>query len=411
MASALSIGTTGLMAASKGMDVVANNLANSNTVGYKTANTYFSNLLNQNLNSSGSMSVGQGVAVSSISNQFAQGTFEGTGNVLDMAIDGEGFFIVKDTSTGALYYTRNGNFHVDAEGYLVDSRNYRVQGYDTFLLDSGDVLDQMTDIRVQNIQSEPKATTEVSFGVNLNEQDKVGTKFVVSQTVFDSKGAMHTLSVVFQKTEEAGHWSFDSRLDGNKSVMADYSGVKFDQNGKMESLYMSDVTTQPTPAELQGATMVINAPGQIYKDSTAPLVFEKLNSTGAWAVVGAGTPAAQNGGYENVIAWEVNGNLYVDLDGKGGADITFEGGAWVTGNTLSFELGVTTGLPLQDLTFYFDELDNDATIGVQDPTLMPPKILNLITWDLEGETAQEITGYAAPSIIKSLRDNGYSSGV
>ena len=129
MSSALWIGTTGLTASSKQMDVIGNNLANSNTTGFKSGNAYFASMLNQSLSggSSGTMQVGQGVAISAVTTQFGQGSFESTGNATDLAIDGDGFFIVEDTE-GAQYFTRAGSFHVDNEGYLVDQNGYRVQG-------------------------------------------------------------------------------------------------------------------------------------------------------------------------------------------------------------------------------------------------------------------------------------------
>jgi flagellar hook protein FlgE len=107
------------------MDVIGNNLANANTLGFKAGNTYFASMLNQSLTggSSGSMQVGQGVTVAAVSTQFAQGSFETTGNATDLAIDGDGFFILRDEE-GAVYYTRAGSFHINEEGYLVDLNEY-----------------------------------------------------------------------------------------------------------------------------------------------------------------------------------------------------------------------------------------------------------------------------------------------
>ena len=166
MGSAISIGTTGLTAASKQMDVIGNNLANANTLGFKAGNTYFASMLNQSLTggSSGSMQVGQGVAVADVSTQFAQGSFETTGNATDLAIDGDGFFILRDRE-GGTYYTRAGAFHIDESGYLVDLNGYKVQGYNLFSSDT----DEMSDINLKNVQSAPKATTEISFGAQRVE--------------------------------------------------------------------------------------------------------------------------------------------------------------------------------------------------------------------------------------------------
>ena len=128
MGSAISIGQTGLTASSKQMEVIGNNLANSNTVGFKASSTLFANMMNQGLSSAGSLAAGQGVEVTDMPTQFVQGSFENTGSATDMAIDGEGFFIVKDPS-GVPLYTRAGAFHIDKKGNLVDGKGYKVQGY------------------------------------------------------------------------------------------------------------------------------------------------------------------------------------------------------------------------------------------------------------------------------------------
>ena len=103
-----------------------------------------------------------------------------------MAIDGEGFFIVKDRSDIPLY-TRSGAFHIDKEGNLVDNKGYKVQGYSI----ENDVLSTVpSDIFMQKAK-DATATTKVSFGANLNENTDTNGGFVVSQNVYDSKGGVH----------------------------------------------------------------------------------------------------------------------------------------------------------------------------------------------------------------------------
>lgn len=113
------------------MNVVGNNIANVNTVGYKSADTDFEDAFSQTLGSSGSgpEQVGTGVLLSGITNNFSQGSITSTGVSTDMAINQNGFFIVQDPSTGAQYATRDGEFTVDANGYLVTSSGMQVMGY------------------------------------------------------------------------------------------------------------------------------------------------------------------------------------------------------------------------------------------------------------------------------------------
>jgi flagellar hook protein FlgE len=113
------------------LDVIGNNIANVQTVGYKTADVQFADALSQTIgsNSVGSEQVGTGVVTSAITNDFTQGSLTTTGVQTDMALNGSGFFLVKDPSTGQTYATRDGEFKVDPSGYLVTSSGLRVQGY------------------------------------------------------------------------------------------------------------------------------------------------------------------------------------------------------------------------------------------------------------------------------------------
>jgi len=136
------------------------------------------------------MQVGRGVDVAAITTQFSSGSFETTANATDLAIDGDGFFIVKDADGGE-YYTRAGAFHLDNNGYLVDVNSLKVQGYNITGTDP----------------------TEISIGSNLDAAEATGGTFNAAQTVYDSLGAVHSLKLTFQKTEGNGYWGFKSYLD------------------------------------------------------------------------------------------------------------------------------------------------------------------------------------------------------
>ena len=113
------------------LNVLGNNIANVNTVGFKSADVEFADALSQTVgtNAAGPMQVGTGVVTSSITNQFTQGSITSTGVPSNLAINGNGFFEVKDPTTGQEYVTRDGDFTVDNSGYLVTSTGMRVQGY------------------------------------------------------------------------------------------------------------------------------------------------------------------------------------------------------------------------------------------------------------------------------------------
>jgi len=124
------------------LNIIGNNIANVDTVGFKDASINFADAFSQTLgsNASGSMQIGTGVLTGSITNQFTQGSITSTSVQTDMAVNGNGFFLVKDPTSGAQYVTRDGQFTVDTNGYLVTNNGMRVQGYtDTGLTTLGDV--------------------------------------------------------------------------------------------------------------------------------------------------------------------------------------------------------------------------------------------------------------------------------
>ena len=131
MLPSLDAATSGLDQFQQEINVIANNIANVDTVGFKSANINFEDTMSMTLgsNAAGSMQVGTGVTTASIANQFTQGTISSNGVPTDLAVDGNGFFLVKDPTSGNLYATRDGDFKVDSNGYLVTSTGERVQGY------------------------------------------------------------------------------------------------------------------------------------------------------------------------------------------------------------------------------------------------------------------------------------------
>lgn len=146
MLTALDSGVSALDQFQQQLAVIGNNIANVDTVGFKGANVSFADAFSQTLgtNSGGSMQVGTGVLTAAITNQFTQGSITSTSVQTDMAINGNGFFLLADPSTGAQYVTRDGEFSVDANGYLVSSTGMRVQGYS----DAG--LTTLGDIKIDN---------------------------------------------------------------------------------------------------------------------------------------------------------------------------------------------------------------------------------------------------------------------
>lgn len=169
------------------LNVIGNNIANVDTAGFKSSTMNFEDTFNQTLgsNSSGYLQVGNGVQTSDIAEQFTQGAISSTGVTSNLAINGNGFFLVKDPSSGAEYLTRDGDFTVDSNGYLVTSGGLRVQGYNN----SG--LSSTGDVRVSNANSPTGDTSAVqsySFGTDgtLTVELADGTQFTGGQVLLQN---------------------------------------------------------------------------------------------------------------------------------------------------------------------------------------------------------------------------------
>jgi flagellar hook protein FlgE len=222
--SALFSGISGLNANSQAMSVIGNNLANTNTIGFKGARTLFSDMLSSNVNGFGGTSqVGHGVGLSTIDNIFKQGTFESTNSDTDVAIDGEGFFIVKEPTGGANFYTRAGAFSFDENGFLVNPEGFRVQGQlfdpvtgvlapgapgDIVVEETGLVPARATDEIALNTNTDassqvlaPIALTDplLSYHPITNPIDPATYNYSTSTTVFDSLGENHLVNLYFRK--------------------------------------------------------------------------------------------------------------------------------------------------------------------------------------------------------------------
>ena len=213
---------SGVNAAQSDLDVISNNIANSSTTGFKTGRAEFGDVYAQSLLGTTTPTPGQGVKVTGITQQFSQGDMEFTDNALDVAINGDGFFQVKNA--GVVEYTRAGAFKIDKDGFVSTVSGARVQGYQIDAT-TGKVTGTVGDIQTQAALLAPKATTTATLTGNLDARDvnKVAANFVAtdastyhattSMAVFDSQGNSRVLDLYFIKTAD-NTFSVMSYLDG-----------------------------------------------------------------------------------------------------------------------------------------------------------------------------------------------------
>ncbi|MBC7182655.1 MAG: flagellar hook-basal body complex protein, partial [Marinobacter sp.] len=166
---AFNTGLSGLRAASVDLDVTGNNIANASTVGFKGSKAQFGDLYASGFLSAGTNPIGDGVRVQDVKQSFGQGNISFTDNGLDMAISGDGFFILNNG--GEIRYSRAGQFGIDKEGYVTNNQNMRVQGYTAD--EDGNLSGIRGDLQIQTDNLAPRRTTNLDSDLNLDSREPV----------------------------------------------------------------------------------------------------------------------------------------------------------------------------------------------------------------------------------------------
>ena len=231
-------GLSGLNAAAKNLDAIGNNVANSNTVGFKQSQAQFADVYANSLNGGGGSQVGIGVKVSQVAQQFTQGNITATNNALDIAINGGGFFRM-DTN-GEITYQRNGQFQLDRLGFIVNPNGAKLTGYTA---NAAGVLSTgaPAPLSISTADLVPQETTDVNAVINLDSRltppagafdmnDPLTFNNSSAVSVFDSLGNSHTLQTFYVKTA-ANAWNVHASLDGNPSFLA--GALTFDATGAL----------------------------------------------------------------------------------------------------------------------------------------------------------------------------------
>ena len=233
-------GLSGLFAAAQNLDVIGNNVANANTVGFKGGAAMFADVYANALAGGGQSSPGIGVAVTGIQQNFSQGNVSTTSNPLDVAINGGGFFRM-DTN-GTISYTRNGQFHLDKNGFIVNTTGSKVTGYGVDA--AGNILiSNAGPLQVSLAQLQATATSKSNIGLNLDAREAIITTAfdinnpatynkATSMTVYDSLGNPHELTTYYQKTA-ANTWDVYGALDGT-AFTAKIGQLQFNTDGSLK---------------------------------------------------------------------------------------------------------------------------------------------------------------------------------
>lgn len=272
---------SGLAAAASDLDVIGNNIANTNTTGFKGGQALFADMYANSLATAAGTQIGIGTKLAQVEQQFAQGSISTTDQPLDVAINGTGFFQM--SNNGAISYSRDGAFQLDKNGYVVDSSGYNLMGYPAT---NGVVAKtaQTVPLQISTAPFPPTKTTTVNGNFNLDAQSGVPSQspfdptnsatynYSTSTTVYDTLGVPQQLSLYFVNTG-TNQWEAYGGAAG--TTQADLGQVTFDSAGNLTSpnpsrlaisLSPTDGSTSPQPITLDltgttqyGAASAINS--------------------------------------------------------------------------------------------------------------------------------------------------------
>jgi flagellar hook protein FlgE len=236
-----SIPLTGLDTDSTALNTIANNLSNMNTTAYKQQTTNFSSLFSQQIGTTGSgdeIQQGAGVQVSANVTDFSEGSISATNSATDMAINGNGFFVLNGGNGGGFEYTRAGDFTTDANGNLVTQDGLSVMGYPSTdgVVNTNSQLTAIN-IPVGQVQA-ANATSNMSMTANLDPAG--GNSFSYQMTIYDSLGEPHEATVTFDPTATANTWSYSVALpasDFASGTSTPVTGtIAFDSSGALTTV-------------------------------------------------------------------------------------------------------------------------------------------------------------------------------
>lgn len=262
-------GVSGLRAEGEALGVVGDNIANVNTVGFKGQRVIFHDVLGHSiLAGSSSAMPGSGVRVGGIQQLFTQGSLANTGVSTDLALNGDGFFVVQGTVAGVQgnFYTRAGQFVIDNQGYLTDSGGLQVQGYAAN--PDGTFQASVSSIKAPTSSIQPNATELMEITANLDANSTTPTlpwdaqnpantaNFSTSMTVYDSLGNSHQVEVYFRKTA-ANAWDYHVLAEGSElappvagNAEIGTGSLAFTTNGALNTV----TTTTAVSVSFAGAT-------------------------------------------------------------------------------------------------------------------------------------------------------------
>ncbi len=285
-------GLSGLNASSKNLDVIGNNIANANTYGAKSSRAEFSDMYATALNGTGGTNIGIGVNLQTVAQQFTQGNITSTENAMDLAINGGGFFQLTDGKNPVMY-SRNGQFKVDRDGYIVNNDKLQLLGYPA---DGAGVIQPglATALKLPTAGIAPQPTTAITLEMNLDARlgatqpasgaaidfsDAKTYNNATSQTLYDGKGQEVAMTYYFQKAASPSDtWNVyatanGTTVAGTAAAPLPVTTINFNSNGS--------TVTNPTAPIALSIPASTNTAGAATLPITAQLDLSKSTQYGS----------------------------------------------------------------------------------------------------------------------------------
>lgn len=403
LTTALFTGVSGLSAMGTALSVIGDNIANSNTIGYKGSNAQFGDVLSQAMGGSSSQ-IGRGTYLQGVTANFGQGTLQTSANPLDLAIQGEGFFIVKD-SEGATNYTRAGQFTLDKDGNIVNTEGLMLQGY---LTQKGG---QSGTVNVSSVNSPPNKTVNASISTNLNAAEVAkdpSNPFIVDSSnntimvQYDADGGgVGAAQVARQVTISSGSY------DAAEMVAALETGLNAAYSDVPGTFTVDFGVTSPNKFNIKVNSGAGDFPGistidfQWEDPTTNATTLLGFNSTDVAAIAAGAAAISDNKVYGNNPIFHISAanQTIVFFDGTAIKTALIDGGDYTGAGLaakvdLALEKAHDPAMLVDNYAVSYDDITNKFTVTNNS---IPATIIKM-KWDNSESTAAQILGFSSAEV-------------
>lgn len=308
------ISLSGMNAASADLNITSNNIANSNTTGFKQSRGEFADVFHSSAYGLASNAVGAGVRLQQVAQQFSQGTIESTGKALDLALSGQGFFTL--SNGGSFAYSRAGNFGTDRDGFVVNPSGHRLQVFQPNASGTGFDTGRMSDLQLSTADAPPRATANAVLGTNLpadapvpstavfDPNDPTSYNYTTSMTVYDSLGTAHSQSMYFVKTANPNEWQVHTRIDG--TAVSGPDTLQYSDTGELLTPATGDIVlpayTPASGAAPMNITLDLSSSTQFGDAFSVSSITQDGHSTGRLTSIEVSAEGVVHARYTNGVS-------------------------------------------------------------------------------------------------------------